>query len=719
MLLAPASMISAVSGDCRGPAPRADARSDEFDGSSLDAKWSWYNPPASYDVGATSAGQLHMVANRNTNFGGTADSGVLLYQNTTGNFSIETKIASDPGTNYEKSGIMVRNNASNWVGLYYQAQNGKQVELTTKVGGVASDNLKGVISGHVWLRLERDGQTFTAYHSTDGAGWIFGWSVSVALDDSVSIGLIIADGTANADFAADFDYFRVGPPNHAPTITDPFTPVSVNEDARIAIGISEHLSDPDGDKLDFEVTDSAHIQGAFNDTLDDLQVWGAPNWFGAEFANIKATDPFGSSIKAQIRVTVVAVPDAPYLKKPLPDIVVPQAGVNSTTNLSGYFFDNDTLFGGSDTLVYSVSGTGPLRVDIGAAGHVTVAAPVDFWGSLNLTFTATDTTGLSAAGDAHVVVYHVNQAPQVKAGPPDTSVNEDESVTVFLGPVFWDPDGDPLTVEASGNSQIAVAFSGMNATFTPAPDASGFKETITLRARDDQGLSSPAATVNVTVIAVNDPPRITSFSPPDNVTLLENDILDFSVAASDVESGAGVTYAWSLDGAPAATGVTGYTFRTNYSSAGDHTVKVEVSDGELSTSVAWLITVKNVNREPSKAAIVSPKAGAVFKEGVSVQFEGDATDPDGDALSFSWLEGFTELGTGQNLSTLLAAGIHKVMLEVSDGTATARSSTISITVKANTKPSILSVEPSKGKKFVHGTSIPVTAEVIDADGDAR
>ncbi len=721
MLLAPASFCPVALSESGPESPaevkRADL-SDEFNGASLDPKWSWYNPPASYDVGTTSAGQLHIVANRNTNFGGSSDSGVLLYQNASGNFSIETKLSSDPGTNFEKAGIMVRNNASNWVSLFYQAQNGKQVELTTKVGGSANDNLKAVTASPVWLRLERDGQTFTAYHSTDGANWTFGWSVGVALADSVSIGLVIADGNANADYAGDFDFFRVGPPNHAPAIIDPFTTVAVDEDELAGVRISDHILDPDGDMLTFEVTDAAHVVGSFNETRNDLEVGGATNWFGAEFANIKATDRLGASIKAQIRVNVTPVPDAPYLKKPVPDIVVPQAGVNSSTNLSACFFDNDTLFGGTDALSFACSGAGQLQVDIGAGGLVTVTAPVDFWGNVTPTFTATDRTSLSASAQARIAVYHVNQAPQVKAAPPDTSVNEDDSVTVYLGPVFWDPDGDAMSFEASGQSQVAVSFDRMNATFTPAPDASGFTERITLRSRDEKSLASPAITINVTVISVNDPPRITTISPPGNVTLMENDVLDFSVAASDQESGAGVTYAWFLDGLAGATGVTGFTFRTDYGSAGDHVVQVEVGDGEMNVSTSWTITVKNVNREPSKVTIIAPKAGATFKEGVSMQFEGDATDPDNDALAFSWIEGLVELGTGRNLSTTLGVGVHKITLEAFDGFAAARSATISITVKANTKPTILSVEPSKGKAFVKGTSVPVTAEVIDADGDA-
>jgi len=719
LLLAPAPFGLACEPESGGGTALASGRaglSDEFDGSSLDAKWSWYNLPASYTVGTTTPGQLHMVANRNTNFGGSSDSGALLYQNTSGNFSIETKLTSDPAANFEKAGIMVRVNASNWVGLFYQAQNGKKVELTTKVGGVANDNIVDVTSSPIWLRLEREGQTFTSYYSKDGAGWTSVWSGSVALNDSVAIGLIIADGNANADYAADFDFFRVGPPNHAPTITDPFGQVTVNEDERVGVDISAHISDPDGDNLSYEVTDAPHIKGAFNYTQSDLEVWGIANWNGAEFANIKVTDRFGSSIKAQIRVNVTPVPDAPFLSKPLPDIIVPQGGVNSTTNLSSHFFDNDTLFGGTDALTFSCTGTGQLQVTV-KAGTVTVAAPADFWGNVTTTFTATDRTGLSASVEARVVVYHVNQAPQVKAAPPDTSVNEDESVTIFLGPVFWDPDGDPLSFEASGQSQMAVSFDRWNATFTPAPDASGFTERISLRARDDKGLSSPPVSVNVTVVSVNDPPRITSFSPPGNVTLRENDALDFSVAASDPESGAGVTYAWFVDDQPAATGVTGFTFRTNYNSSGDHLVKVVVGDGEANVSMAWMITVQNVNREPSKPTILSPKAGATFKEGVSIRFEGDATDQDGDALAFSWLEGLTEIGTGRNLSTTLEVGTHKITLEVSDGFATARSATISITVKANTKPTILSVEPSRGKRFVKGTIVPVAAEVMDADGD--
>ena len=716
------TVLSACTGSLGGPAghilqPARAGQSDEFDGPDLDPRWSWYNPPQAFDVGVTTAGQLHLVANRNTNFGGSSDSGVLLYQNASGNFSIETKMASDPGANFEKAGIMVRNNASNWVSLFYQAQNGKQVELTTKVGGVASDNLKAVTASPVWLRLERDGQTFTAYYSTDGSGWTFGWSVSVALSDSVSIGLVIADGNANADYSADFDYFRFGAPNHAPSVKEAYSQISFEEDGRAAIKASDHFVDIDGDALTYTVTDAAHISGAFNTTLGDYELWGAPNWFGAEFATIKAADRFGAWTMSQVRVIVSAAEDPPCLLKDIGDIIVPQGGFNSSVNLSKYFFDNDTLFGGNDALGFAFLGGSPLHISIAPSGQATVSAPIDFWGETNMTFTATDKAGHMAAGPARAMVYHVNQAPQVKASPPDTTVNEDESVTMPLAPVFWDPDGDPLTLSATGNSQLSVSFNGLEATFTPFPDASGFTDRVSVTARDPSGRASPPATVNVTVLAVNDPPLITSYSPPGNVTLLENDVLDFTVTAADPESGAGVTCSWTVDDGPAVTGVSKINFRTNYSSAGGHTIKVAVSDGELSATMSWSVLVKNVNRGPSKASVIAPRPGENVKEGVSIRFEGSAEDPDGDELTFRWIDGLAELGIGQNFTSVLSLGIHKIILEVSDGTASVRSSTVSVTVKVNARPSIVSLRPAQGSRFQTGTGIPFSADVLDADGD--
>jgi hypothetical protein len=144
---------------------------------------------------------------------------------------------------------------------------------------------------------------------------------------------------------------------------------------------------------------------------------------------------------------------------------------------------------------------------------------------------------------------------------------------------------------------------------------------------------------------------------------------------------------------------------------------VSVSDGELTTTKSWNVTVGNVNREPYDVKIVSPKAGEAYREGAAITFEGQAQDPDGDLLELTWYEGAKELGKGHNLTLELAPGAHAVVLHVSDGTVTVKTAPLSFTVKANALPQLFSLDPSNGQKFDKGFKIRFRAEAGDTDGD--
>jgi len=711
----PAGMVSGRDGPstaARGP------YDDEFDGPSLDPKWGWHNSPASFDVNVTTPGALRMVARRGTNFGGSSDSGAMVYQNISGGCSITTKISADPATDFEKTGIMMRQNGSNWVGLFYQSQGGHQVELTTKIGGSASDvKLSGLTASPVWLRLERDSSSFSSYYSTDGVVWNPHWTGSVILNDTLMIGLVIADGNANADFTADFDFFRFKLPNQPPAIKAALTPVSFPEDGKLAISAYDHFSDPDGDNLTFTVT-AAHIKGIFNPAINDFEIFGPANWYGVENAFVKATDSYGLWIEAPLNVTVSSVEDPPVLNKSIPDVLVPQNGTNGTLDLSKYFWDNDTSYG--DRLTYAVWDNGSIRMNITTAGKVTMSAPQNFWGIQNITFSATDRTALSVSAPCRVVVQHVNQAPQVvRPDPPSLSVDEDDTVAIDLSPVFWEPDGDPITLVPSGNVLINVtqANGSLNVTFRPNPDASGFSEAIRLTAKDDSGLGTNFVIVTVTVVAINDPPRISVAIPAGDVTINESQSIDFGVTALDPESGPVVNYTWYIDGAQATQGTSSYTYRTYYTSAGNHVVMVSVGDGELFATRSWNVSILNMNREPQDVNVSSPKPGDIYTQGTPVPFEGSAVDLDGDQLVFVWLEGTTELGRGRTMSLALPSGPHNVVFQVSDGTAVVRSRSLTFQVKANSPPQIYSLDPANGWKFQKGQKINFVANAGDTDGD--
>ena len=409
--------------------------------------------------------------------------------------------------------------------------------------------------------------------------------------------------------------------------------------------------------------------------------------------------------------------EAPYVMKPMPDIYMDQGKSYGPIDLTQFFYDNDTPYG--DSLAYGVMSNGSVWVNMSKTGKVTLAAPINFWGTQIITFKATDSTDLIIDAPCKVIVRHINQAPQVRNQPPPLEINEDDSLTMDFSMVFWDPDGDPITLMPAGNIRIEVLAQpgDLNITFRPQPDLSGFMESIRLTAKDSANLGENFVVVKVTIIAVNDPPRITSFSPPGNVTLQETDALDFSVAASDPESFAAIDYTWYLDDEQTVSGATVWSYRTNYSSAGQHIVKVAISDGELVTEKLWNVTVRNVNREPAKVSILNPKPGEIIKEGTSIRFEGSAQDPDGEVLGYRWLEGLAEIGNGQNFSMELTVGMHKITLEVTDGLVAVKSPTVSITVKVNGRPTLVSIYPVDGKKYDKGTLVNFAVEAQDTDND--
>src|SRR5438552_4900842 len=87
----------------------ASARSlvtDEFNGGSLDPKWTWINPPAAQDVGATTPGHLHIVSTTGVDIGGATFTGNVLWERIVGDFNATMKFSTNPTAGGQKAGLM-------------------------------------------------------------------------------------------------------------------------------------------------------------------------------------------------------------------------------------------------------------------------------------------------------------------------------------------------------------------------------------------------------------------------------------------------------------------------------------------------------------------------------------------------------------------------------------------------------------------------------------
>jgi len=333
-----------------------------------------------------------------------------------------------------------------------------------------------------------------------------------------------------------------------------------------------------------------------------------------------------------------------------------------------------------------------------------------------MTFIATDNESITARAPCNVTVTHVNQPPHVDKRPGNVTVNEDETAVVDLSKAFVDPEGDPITLTPSGMTRMLVTVdtASLVATFKPLKDNSGFFEDIKFFAADDQGLGDEFVVVRVTVIPVNDRPVFKNSFPSGEVTLTELDTQEFSANATDVDSSS-LNYTWYLDDKDMRVADNSWTWLTTYDSAGNHTVRLVVDDGDLEVARVWNVTVINKNRDPV-VKLVSPKTGAVFPQGSVIEFEGTATDPDKDQLTYSWMDVKTELSDELSFSTTsLKPGNHNIVLVVSDGTSEVKSKPIVITVEANKAPVIVGYTPPMGQSFEKGKKITFSVNVRNDD----
>ena len=115
-------------------------------------------------------------------------------------------------------------------------------------------------------------------------------------------------------------------------------------------------------------------------------------------------------------------------------------------------------------------------------------------------------------------------------------------------------------------------------------------------------------------------------------------------------------------------------------SAGQHRIELTVTDSDgLESTVDRLVSV-NANQAPT-CEIVKPVEGETYGSGTSIDFEGTASDPEGDDLNFLWRsDPQGALFTGEVYTYILQDGPHVISLEVSDPMGETCTTSVNITV---------------------------------------
>ncbi|MEE9398483.1 MAG: putative Ig domain-containing protein [Methylococcales bacterium] len=308
-----------------------------------------------------------------------------------------------------------------------------------------------------------------------------------------------------------------------------------------------------------------------------------------------------------------------------------------------------------------------------------------------------------------------NTAPQITQ---PISQNSREGDSIQLTIQASDADEDSLTYSASG---LPTGLSiNSNSGLISGVLASGSVGTYNVSVSVSDGQASDGATISwiVTAVASNQPPEVMSVVDQSNQ---EGDTPNLGIDATDPD---GDVLSYSASGLPGGLSIDGssglISGTLSNSSAGTHSVTVTVSDGQVSrnTSFDWVITVVPVNNPPQ---ITNP-GDQNNQVGEIANISIEASDPDGDSLSFSAIglpAGINiETTTGKIIGAITnsAVGNHSVTVSVFDGRFS-RDTTFSwgiAAVSANQPPQVTNL----GNQNNHpGESVNLNVQASDPDGD--
>ena len=249
--------------------------------------------------------------------------------------------------------------------------------------------------------------------------------------------------------------------------------------------------------------------------------------------------------------------------------------------------------------------------------------------SFLFTLTVTDNRGLSASDS--VAIEHEN-------APPVASAGKDEAYTagsiVTLTGTSEDPDGTIDVYSWVQNSGDSVNISGSesavaNFTMPSQPTTDTFEFMFTVR--DNRGAESSDT---VTIFYINNPPLVNA--GPDQDIPAGQDVF-LSGSASDID-GTIVSYSWTQESGD----------EVNLTDAETAAAHFQMPQRPVSTTLVFRFTVTDdggltaydtitINHE-NTAPTVTVQSGPIGAAGSSVYLIADASDVDGDIVSYQWTQ---------------------------------------------------------------------------------
>jgi hypothetical protein len=453
---------------------------------------------------------------------------------------------------------------------------------------------------------------------------------------------------------------------------------------------------------------------------------------GTHTFNIKVSDDKGGEDTLSFSLTITefsSTASVPTISG-TPDISVVQGGT--------YSFIPDANDSNSADLTFTIQNKPSWATFSETTGELSGTpenSEVGVYNNIIISVTeASDTVSLSAF---NIEVTNVNDAPTVATEISDTTVNEDEVLSLDIKSNFTDIDlGDSLTytysVSKDGLTVSPDWLSFSNGVFSGTPANKNIGEyEITVTARD-KSVASVSDAFTLTVANVNDAPILATTGIPE-ISVDEDSQLsdlitsDITSHFEDLDEGDNLTFSATLaDGSdlPSWLSLTNGVFSGIPLHANLGTISIEVTatdDASPSASVSdtFDLTVVNVNDDPTGTVTIT---GTATEDQTLTADTSAIADEDGiGTFTYQWKAAGTDI-TGATSSTyvLTQAEVGKVVtvtISYTDNQGTAESVTSEATsAVANVNDAPTGAVTVTGTVSEDETLTAVTSTIADEDG---
>jgi regulation of enolase protein 1 (concanavalin A-like superfamily) len=216
------------------------------------------NPAQTGSTSVINDGSDYDVTGGGLNVWDSSDQFRFVYKQYSGDFDVRVRIAgvSEAATINALVGLMAREslsaNAANVFmrtygqpgGLYKLGVRASTGAATTSAGGSATNSYP-----NSWVRLQRSGNSFTGYFSTDGVNWTTISTANVAISSTLFVGMAVssrsAAGTATAQFRSFGDVSTAQPPANPSNLV-----ASVVSQTEIQLMWNDNSSDETGFRIE-------------------------------------------------------------------------------------------------------------------------------------------------------------------------------------------------------------------------------------------------------------------------------------------------------------------------------------------------------------------------------------------------------------------------------------------------------------------------------------